>query len=150
MELRSIRSVSELYMQVINLIGKGLKKGNYPRKVPARDIVVRAGRWPKDENLRRVGWAAVEIDAEGKIAAVCSGPLDYPLQTVVAGELRASVEGLERAGPGYHRQVFDCALIGQGARKGRAWCTASTRPMADLWRRWWNAKEKATRILKEG
>ena len=132
---RRVRRDGPFEVEVAEGEGGGKFKGNVYTDA--------SGRWPKEENLRRVGWAAVEIDAEGKIAAVCSGPLDYPLQTVVAGELRASVEGLERAGPGYHRQVFDCAVIGQGARKGRAWCTASTRPMADLWRRWWNAKEKA-------
>lgn len=90
--------------------------------------------YPKGPHRRRIAFSAVVMH-EGEPQSCVSGPLDYPLQTVVAGELKASAIAA-RFSPPHALNHVDCEAITKGAKRGEAWCTDPTRPYA---REWWAA-----------
>ena len=99
-----------------------------------------SGSFPKCSHRRRIAFSAVVMH-DGKPQTVISGALDSPLQTVVAGELKASaIAG--RSSPPHALNHVDCEAIIKGAKRGRAWCIDPTRPYADLWKEWWAAHRR--------
>ena len=88
--------------------------------------------WPESE---RAGWGVGALEG-GTTTAAFYGPLPGPNQSTPRAELFAVCEALRVA-------VLPCKihtdhrLIVKGLARGRAWCTAATRPNADLWRLLW-------------
>ena len=93
-----------------------------------------SGSFPKCSHRRRIAYSAVAMH-DGKPQTYVSGPLDYPLQTLVAGELKASAMAA-RFSPPHGLNHVDCEAIIKGTKRGMAWCTDPTRPYADLWKEW--------------
>ena len=97
-----------------------------------------SGIHPRCKIRRRVGVAAVTVNAAGKITSGVASPLCYPLQTVIAGELVGCTLGIRFAAPERGNAcVVDCQAIVKGLKRGRAWCCHADRPYADLWREMW-------------
>ena len=62
------------------------------------------------------------------------GPLPFPEQTVLAGELWA-IYALLRHALWLTEVIIDNATVVKGLLRGEVWCCASARPWAHLWRR---------------
>ena len=78
---------------------------------------------------------------DGAATVSVSAPLDYPLQTVVAGKLKASAVAARFFPPAALNHV-NCEAVIKGARRGDAWCTDPTRLYADLWKKMWDAHRR--------
>ena len=79
-----------------------------------------SGSFPKCLQRRRIAYIAVVVHS-GKPQTCVSGILDYPLQTIVAGELEASAMAA-RYSPPHSLNHVDCETIEEpkGERPGAA------------------------------
>ena len=76
---------------------------------------------------KAIAFSAV-VMRERKPHACVSGPLDYSLQTAVAGELKASAIAARYSPPDALNHV-DCEAIIKGAKRGKTLCTDPTRTL---------------------
>lgn len=65
-----------------------------------------------------VAYSAIAFGQDGKVVKL-SAPLDYPLQTVVAGELMGWVQAARCSSPGT-KNFVDCEAVIKGAKRGEA------------------------------
>ena len=96
------------------------------------------GRAP--QAARRAGWACILVDDTGAVIAGLYGPCPDPFPTSLRAELRAVIEILRLALPPLVIWVDNKCVV-DGWARGKAWCCASTRPAADLWREFWRLLE---------
>ena len=91
-------------------------------------------------SARRAGWASILVDDVGKIIFGIYGPCDCHFPTALRAELQAVLMMLRNALPPLTIHV-GCKTVVDGWRKGKSWCTSSSRPDADLWAQIWRIKE---------
>ena len=71
-------------------------------------------------------YGAIAMGVGGKVVKMLA-PLGYPLQTVVAGELMASVQAAFCSDP-RERNFVDCEAIIKGTKRREVWRTDPSRP----------------------
>jgi ribonuclease HI len=78
--------------------------------------------------------------ANGKVTAEGYCHAAHPRKTSPVAEMMAIVESLKVCGTTLTIKTDYLPAV-QGYRKGKAWCTASSNPFADLWRKIWRKVE---------
>ena len=68
------------------------------------------------------------------------GTCDCPFPTALRAEKKAVIVMLQHAIPALIIHV-DCKTVVDGWTKGKSWCTASSRPDADMWAELWRLRE---------
>ncbi len=98
---------------------------------------------PQCPDVRRAGWAVVQIDAKGAVMKAVYGHLPAALsmdQTVAGGELHALRRATELSvGPLVIKTDDQGAIDGFNA--GEAACVSQRRPNAASWRGFWRARD---------
>ncbi len=98
---------------------------------------------PQCPEVRRAGWAVVQMDARGRVVKAVFGhvPASASIeQTAAAGEVYALRRAAELA-VGDVAVHVDYQGIVDGCRNGHAWCTSHRRPNAHSWRGYWRAMD---------
>ena len=85
---------------------------------------------------RRSAWAAVLVDQSGLVIAGLYGPCSDAFPSSLRAELWAIWQAL-RLAIGPLRIWTDSQGAVDGKAKGKQWCCAAGRPVADLWRKIW-------------
>ncbi len=85
------------------------------------------------EQLRRLGWAFVAIDAQGDVVAATYGSPPPWIDSVTGAEAWALMQASKVAGLGA-TFVTDSLSCAHAARRGVKWATAPSRPLARVWR----------------
>jgi len=93
------------------------------------------GRAPRA--ARRAGWACVLVNSEAEVIAGFYGPCPDPFPTSLRAELMAVIQLFRMALPPVTIWVDNKGVV-DGWTHGRAWCCASARPAADLWKQFWD------------
>ncbi len=100
---------------------------------------------PQVPEVRRAGWAVVQVDGDGRLLKAVFGHVPASVstdQTVAAGELYALRRAAELS-VGALTVKTDYQGILDGWRAGEAACTAANRPNAASWRALWRTIEGA-------
>ena len=84
----------------------------------------------------RAGWAAMLVDDAGAVIASIYGPCPDVFPTSLRAELWAVIQMLELALPPLTIWVDNKNVV-DGWARGKTWCCSSSRPAADLWKRFW-------------
>ncbi len=106
---------------------------------------------PQCADVRRAGWAVVQVDSSGRVEKALFGHVPASIstdQTVAAGELFAMRRAVELS-IGELTIKTDYQGILDGSQAGEAATTSAKRPNAASWRAFWRATNGATpRIQK--
>ncbi len=106
---------------------------------------------PQCPDIRKAGWAVVQLDADGGVLKAVYGHLPAAMsvdQTVAAGEVYALRRATELTAGTIHVRV-DYQGIVDGCRAGEAACCSHRRPNAASWRPIWRATDgNAPRVTK--
>ena len=86
--------------------------------------------------LERGGWAAIQMNQEGKIIFGTYGPCPDRFPSSLRAELWALLIVLRHAMPPLTVWLDNDSVV-KGFRRGRHWCLSSGRPAVDLWTMVW-------------
>ena len=88
------------------------------------------------KGTERSGWAALLIDHEGKVVGGIYGTCPDWFPTSLRAELWAALQALRHGCPPITLWIDNDSVV-KGFHRGREWCCDSSRPAADLWRKFW-------------